>query len=460
MIRLVLLFSLLCGVRAAAQTIDISPTGPILAGDPIGITINGLPPNARVKIDARRLIADTTGKVAYRAEATFDADAHGRLDLSLAKPVAGSYRTADIHGLFWSMTPAQDGADAPAEMNQVLLSARVADKVVASAQLRFVGTLPAVKTEAVAAFPGAVFASVPGPERLPAVIVLGGSEGGSRAAREMALNLAARGFAVLGLPYYSPAGWNGSASELPALPRSFVDIPVDRLNQAHAWLKGRADVDAGRVALFGTSKGAEFALIAASRMNWISAVVAIVPSDVVWQGWGPDVIPADAGRSSFSYAGQALPFVPNKDFLQELAGFQSGSEVRYRRPQDKGRAAYPAAAVAARIRVENFKGPLLVAGGIEDQMWASGMMAQNIAERRAEAKLETVTLIYADAGHALGGNGWSPTTQYNTGLFKVGGTAEANARAQAEIWRETLVFLRRTLGLQPAMQTANRIDMH
>lgn len=88
--------------------------------------------------------------------------------------------------------------------------------------------------------------------------------------------------------------------------------------------------------------------------------MAIVPSDVVWQGWGPDAASPDARRSSFSYAGKALPFVPNKDFLQELSGFQSGNEVRYRRPQDKGRAAHPAAAVAARIRAENFKGPLLV----------------------------------------------------------------------------------------------------
>src|SRR5471032_370104 len=460
MLRLFLIFSLCCGVSATAQTIHISPAGPILAGDPIGITMTNLPPNAQVTIDARRLIEETPGKVLYRAEATFSADANGQLDLSQAKPVAGSYRTTDIHGLFWSMTPSKVSADAPTEMNQVLLTARVADKAVASAQLRFVGTLPTVKAEEVAIFPGAVFARMPGNQRLPVVIVLGGSEGGSRSAREMALNLAARGFAVLGLPYYSPASYNSQERELPTLPRSFVDIPVDRLNQAHAWLKGRADVDPGRVALLGTSKGAEFALIAASKMDWISSVVAIVPSDVVWHGLGPDVIPADARRSSFSYAGQALPFLPNKDFVQELSGFQSGAEVRYRRPQDKGRAADPAAAVAARIRVENFKGPLLVAGGIEDQMWASGMMAQNIAERRAEAKLETVALIYTDAGHALNGNGWSPTSQYNAGLFKVGGTAEANAKAQAEIWRETLAFLRRTLGLKPDIQTGDRIGMH
>jgi dienelactone hydrolase len=445
MIERLLLLSLCCTLSATAQTIHV-PTGPVLTGDPVAITLSGLAPGAQVTLAARRLVADRAGKGVYRAEATFVADAGGRLDLARAAPVSGSYRTADIRGLFWSMAPSKDDTDAPSDMDQVQLTARVAGKTVASAQLRFAATLPAVKAEDVAPFPGAVFARIPGPQRLPVVIVLGGSEGGSHLTREMALALAARGFAVLGLPYYSPAAYGSETRELPALPRSFVDIPVDRLEQARTWLQGRPDVDASRIALYGVSKGAEFALVAASKMAWITAVVAIVPSDVVWQGWGPDVIPADARRSSFSYAGQALPFVPNKDFVQELSGFQTGADVRYRRPQDKGRASNPAAAVRARIHIEDFKGPLLVAGGVDDQMWASGMMAQNIAERRAEAHRETVTLIYTDAGHALNGTGWHPTSQYNAGAFKVGGTAEANAGAQAETWRETLAFLHRTLG--------------
>lgn len=38
--------------------------------------------------------------------------------------------------------------------------------------------------------------------------------------------------------------------------------------------------------LSGASKGAEFALLAASHLDWIKAVVAITPSDVVWEGYG------------------------------------------------------------------------------------------------------------------------------------------------------------------------------
>lgn len=448
MIRFALLVWICVSLTATAQTFDVSPAGPILAGDPVAITIDGLPPKAEVSIRAERLVMDMGRKVPYRAEAIFSADANGKIDLSQAVPRSGSYGKADASGLFWSMAPTREAIGGVTDPNQVMLAARVDGREVARTLLRFAGTLPAVKIEEAEGFPGAVFAALPASGRRPVVIVLGGSEGGGRTAREMAPALAARGFAVLGLPYYSPAAFNSPERELPALPRSFVDIPVDRLEQVRAWLKTRPDVDASRIALFGVSKGAEFALIAASKMKWVTSVAAIVPTDVVWQGWGPDVVPAGSMRSSFSYAGKALPFVPNKDFVQELAGFQTGAAVRYRRPQDKGRAAFPAAAVAARIRVEDFKGPMLVAGGVEDQMWASGMMAQNIAERRSEAKLETVALIYTDAGHVLSGTGWNPTTQYDVGPFKTGGTPEANARAQAEVWRETVGFLKRTLGVQ------------
>ena len=146
--------------------------------------------------------------------------------------------------------------------------------------------------------------------------------------------------------------------------------------------------------------------------------------------------------------GKPFPFVPYKDFQEEFMGFQTGQDVKIRRPQDKGRAANPAAAVAARIPVEKIKAPVLVVGGHDDQVWASGMMAQNIAERRAEAKLDTVALIYTDAGHYLGATGFNSTTQYDAGPSKAGGTPEGNARAQADAWPKTIAFLKRTLGVK------------
>jgi bile acid acyltransferase/acyl-CoA thioester hydrolase-like protein len=72
-------------------------------------------------------------------------------------------------------------------------------------------------------------------------------------------------------------------------------------------------------------------------------------------------------------------------------------------------------------------------------------MAQNISERRAAAGLATIALIFPEAGHSLSGTGWLPTTQYNVGLSKSGGTPQANAGAQARAFPETIAFLKRTL---------------
>ncbi len=404
----------------SAQTFKIEPANPVLAGEPVSISLSGLSANAEVKVSAERVIAafgQGAKRSIYRAEAVYTTDANGTLNLATAVPKSGSYKGADIHGLFWSMVPTVGDVPADRPFMQVRLSAIASDKQVAKVSIEFINSLPEVKIEKVEKFPGALFASLPGKVKRPVIIVLGGSEGGASAARDEGPQLASRGFAVLGLPYYSPQNWPSPNREIPELPEAFADIPVDRLNTAYEWLKGRDDVDTSRIAIYGGSKGAEFALIAAANFPWITSVVASVPSDVVWEGWGNGTVPGQ--RSSFSLNGKPLPFVPYKDFMEEFMGFQNGTPVHIRRPQDKGRAANPAAAVKARIPVEKFKGPLMVIGGQDDLVWASGMMAHNIAEKRVEFGLETVSLIYSDAGHYLSGSGWSQTTQYNAGLIDI-----------------------------------------
>jgi len=440
-VKLVPLLLLAWISSGAAQTFHIEPASPILVGEPLSIRVDGLPADRSVTLTAERAMPGL-----YRSQAVFSVP-QGTLELATAKPLSGTYTEADIRGLFWSMAPVDGGGPGGLQPLQVKLTATVDGHPPTSTTIEFIDALPAVKVEEVKEFPGAVFATLPGTARRPAIIVLGGSEGGGFFARDRAPRFASRGFAVLGLPYYSPGR---TEREIPELPAAFADIPVERLNTACEWLKRRPEVDAARVALLGASKGAEFALLAASKFQWITSVVAIVPSDVVWEGWGPGVAPGT--RSSFALNGKPLPFVPYLEFASELDGFRTGRDVRMRRFQDKGRAANPAAAVNARIEVERFRGPLLVVGGHDDQVWASGMMAQNIAERRAAAGLETVALIFPEAGHAIAGNGWTPTTQYNVGLSKVGGTPQANATAQARAFPETIAFLKRTLRVEADAQ--------
>jgi acetyl esterase/lipase len=446
-----------------AQQWVVRPATTLLVGEPLHIRLIDMPPGAQVQVQALRAVREEGGsKRQYVASATYIADALGVVDLATQAPSAGhaqgSYSGADVRGLLWSMLPVPDVAplDADTSTQTVTLvgHAKPPEGVkralhTITQTIELLTSLPQVQQRAAPPFPGAVFAHLPGSVKRPALIVLGGSEGGS-AITKAAPAWASRGFAVLALPYYSPPQWGpGGAkpAELPSLPAAFADIPVDRLEQARAWLAQQPQVDATRIGVMGTSKGAEFALLAGVKMPWIKSIVAIVPSDVVWEGWGPGV-PAGQ-RASFAWQGEPYPFVPYVDFDKETAGFANGQKVRIRIPQDKGRAAHPERAIAARIPVERIKAALLVMGGMDDQVWASGEMVNHIVNARRAAGLTTLGLVYNDAGHYLGGTGEQVTTQYNVGLFQAGGTPQGNARAQADAFAKTLQFLRDTLGPVP-----------
>jgi dienelactone hydrolase len=100
----------------------------------------------------------------------------------------------------------------------------------------------------------------------PVVVILHGADGGTEAGDRFGPILADMGYAAVGLPYYS-ADWGqfGPPKALPELAGSFVDIPVDQLARLREALRPMEGVDVSRFGLFGASKGAEFALIAASR---------------------------------------------------------------------------------------------------------------------------------------------------------------------------------------------------
>jgi dienelactone hydrolase len=413
---------------AAAPNMGAWPSSDVLYGEEAQITLVGLPPSTEVEIEAERSMNPGwpagAGVQLYKSSARFATDASGGLNLASTAPLSGSYSGVDPMGLFWSMSATSEVGRID-RYPEVRLTASIGGQAVATMKVNLHGWAPEVRTENVAAFPGALFASLPGSEARPVLILLHGSDGGTGMGRVMAPMFASRGYAVLSLPYYSPPDQSGRR-EIEALPGAFADIPIDRLEQARAWLARKAGVDASRIGLWGYSKGGEFALLGAAHFPWIRSVVASVPSDVVWEGWGPGVFKGT--RSGFSYRGKPLPFV-SYDY--------SRPSLTFRAFMDEGRAKHPERAAAARIKVERFKGDVLVAGSAQDRIWASAQMAQNIAERRAEAALPTTLLLFADAGHGLTGDPFYPKG--------TGAAAEAESKAQRRMWKETFAFFERTL---------------
>ncbi len=423
---------------AAAQTFEIRPAGDVLQGRPVSIALTGLEPGQTVEIAAERRFGRPAA--VYRSAATFKADGRGRIDLARTGPTSGDYQGADPAGLFWSMKPTRTPAPADWKTGEVRLTASVAGAPVTVGMTRLLGFQSGVTDEPIPGFPAAKLYRLPSDKPRPVVVVLHGAEGGTEASERYGRKLASLGYAVVGLPYYSPDwGQFGPPKAIKDLPGSFIDIRIDQIADLRAQLAKTPGVDASRIALFGGSKGAEFALIAASKYPWLTAVVAFAPSDLVWEGWGLEMVEAEGTRSSFSFDRKPLPFMPYVGFVE---GLQLGDKADLRKIHEDGRARFPEREAAARIRAEDYKGPVMLIAGGRDALWESARMARNIEAVRKAKGLRTAALIYPDAGHDVGGDGWAPTVGQ---VAHGGGSAAANARAQLDAWPKMLVFLEATL---------------
>jgi dienelactone hydrolase len=435
--------------------IELRPAD-VLEGDPVSIRLTGMPASAlaSVRVQSLRPVGAEARQL-FESAAVFRADAAGRVDLATAAPVSGAYRGADLRGLFWSQRPQPDGrAQAAAESdsrlatlaaNQQLITLSLGEAPVDRAVLTLSPSAPGLLRTAVRADAlVGVYYVMPGLERRPALVVLGGAEGGLIFANLVGPMLASRGYAVLGLGYFSPA-----PEPIDGLPTALNRIPVELLERGRAWLARRPEADVSRLGVVGASKGGEFALVLASTYPWIRAAVAYVPSDLVWQGFAYGVSESAMG-SSWTRGGEDLPFVPETGQRAEiLRGRQPGAApIELARVARANIAAATAQILAAAaIPVERSRAALLMIGGGDDRTGDSGASVTRLGARlrRAGYPRRFETLVYPAAGHGIVGTGWRPTTDHNTGVFNDGGGPEADARAQADSWPKVLRFLTTSL---------------
>lgn len=265
------------------------------------------------------------------------------------------------------------------------------------------------------------FAADPATASRGAIIVLGGSEGGLRGSSALARRFAQAGFDAIAVSYF---GEPGQAEKLDL-------IPIEPVDRALAWLNARPGM-AEPVAVVGVSKGGELALLVASRNPAIAAVVAAVPSNVVWAGIDRTGSPVG---SSWTVGGEPLTHVP-----YDLSHGFTGIFNLYR---DSLAAASP----EAEIPVERIAGPILLVSGQADTLWPSTEMANRVEARlRAHGFIHSIEhLAYPDAGHAVFG---APVPADAPGLQNatyVGGTVEGLVAARADVWPRALAFLRTAL---------------
>ena len=416
------------GCEAASADPQLNVADRLVWSEPPTVIATGLEPNSDFTLVTER--RSLWGTATERSELKFRSSSDGEFDTSVT-PATGR-DVADPYEPIRSMSYLQ--GEELADLDKHFIRFRVLDAAGTKVTERIVGIGPdreaLVEMSLGSDFPGAYIMR---PEELeeprPAIILLGGSEGGDSGSRSLAPLYAAEGYVVLGLPYYSPA-WGGQA-QFPDLPSAFADIRVDYLEEAVVEIRKRDDVEADKVLLVGVSKGAEFALLAGALIPDESAgggfcgIVADVPSDVVWEGWGAGT---EAGQvSSFSWRGESLPFIPYQDIGRAL---DSSDSYTMTDAHVNGRLSNPDRVEDARIPVERIDETVLLIGGMQDQVWNSGEMARSIVKTRNAAGLETEAYIYNEGGHGVGG---SPLVR----------TSRANLSARLENFPATIEFLKR-----------------
>lgn len=360
---------------------------------PVHITISGLP-RGLVTVQARA--RDYEGRL-WRSAASFRVSTPGPLNLATAVPVSGSYHVADSAGLLWSLRPAfTSNPDTQFYLGKrgftVELRVLTGGHVQAAATRARVwplATRPSVQTVSRDGFASTLFTPNRARPGAPAVVLIGGSEGGEDTFTAAAL--AMDGYPALALGYFKE----------PGLPQCLCAIPLEYFARAVRWLHAQPVAHGRPVILYGVSRGAEGALLIASyEPHLVDAVVASSPSYLINGAYGGKPGPA------WTFHGKALPT-------------QTTIPV-------------------GRIRV-----PVLLGDGGQDAIWDSTGSATAIVEelKAANDRAPYVNLYYPGAGHAfLGEPPYVPYSWYGA-HGPVGGTRQANALADEQSWAKMINFL-------------------
>jgi len=381
----------------------------------------------------------------WQSEATFTAGADGRIDLDQQAPSAGDWHEADAMGVVWSMRLVQPITDATRsdEVDPQVISvhARGADGATAQAELiqRYVVDGVSRRDVNVDGIVGSVFTPAgAGPH--PVIVVMNGSGGGIPLQR--AAQWAAHGYTAFALGYF----------KAPGLPSHISGTPLEYFERALRWVRAELAPRNGFVAITGQSRGGELSLLLGARFpELINAVIAYVPS-IVLHGTLRAGRPGEAPDSPvWTWQGKPLPNVwqnnPDVDWSAFKQVPADGQPVR-QAPAFVTALRNADAVAAARIPVEQIKGPVLLISGTDDGFWPSSLYSdQIVAALRASGHRWPYRHFQGEgAGHAIGLPN-EPTTQIAKPhpvagvVLTGGGTPEANAHANTDSWQAALDFL-------------------
>lgn len=413
-----------------------------LNDQPVSIRLSGMDFGGQAVIRAR-LVDDF--ERTWESQATYVADTAGSIDVGAQPPLSGTYEGIDPMGLFWSMRPLESPMVNGAIKNSVAptmvaVTVEVDGAQIANAEVErlYVGDgverLP-IREEGLV---GTLFMP-PGEGPFPGILVFTGSGGGMEEGR--AALLASHGFAAFALAYFHAEG----------LPDDLIDIPLEYFESGLGWMSRQPRVRRDRLGVIGGSRGGELVLLLGATFKEIKAVVAFVPSGVVWRGFGKDTEEMEGEIAAWTFHGSPIPSMPRESDDVEL-DIAEGDPIPltpyFLKSMESQESIY-----RARIPVERIEAPILMISGEADAMWPSTRLAEIAVAglKGANHPYAYEHVSYPNAGHSIRAP-YIPTTvtdmqhPVDGGLYALGGTPEGNARANADSWRRVLDFLNEHLG--------------
>ncbi|MDQ3444320.1 MAG: acyl-CoA thioesterase/BAAT N-terminal domain-containing protein, partial [Chloroflexota bacterium] len=271
----------------------------------------------------------------WTAEGTYLTDVDGDLWLATQAPIEGTYDVADPMALIWSAPPRTAAYYAPTVYGseQAVITARVDGREIGATTVSRT-ILPEGGAPILIEGPDLVaefYEPAPGSQTpAPAVVVLGGSEGGIYSQLIAGL-LASHGYATLAVGYFDTG----------PLPKTLERIPLEYFAAAFDWLGDRPEIDAGRLGVVGFSRGAELALLLGAYYPEVTAVVSYNGSGLVAPA--PFIIPP----------------VPAWTWQGEGLAFASTLEDEF-----------------AEVPVERIDGPIILISGDADGLWQSTALSR------------------------------------------------------------------------------------
>lgn len=270
----------------------------------------------------------------------------------------------------------------------------------------------------------------------PALIVLGGSEGGYNQGWAGVIAFQTR-LPTLALAYFVTKN----------LPQTLENIPLVTIEKAISRLNQKPIVEKDRLGIIGASRGGELAILAASIFPQIKVVVGYIPSGILWEGMSDKHTPA------WIFRGMAFPhlqfFIPEEQKRLFLDAQKKGVPYLNRPSFEYSLKMQVSKIDGATIGVEKTKAAFLLIGNPDDGVWPSEKLSKMVINRLKSNnyKRPFKLLSYKNGGHMLIPYPYYPMTLRKFYLPTVkeweglGGTAYGAAKAAEDSWPKVTEFI-------------------